>query len=166
MKRHAPIIAICLTGVFLFNMLGYCLFSILIISHKKDTFNKIVSGNFHEKELIQLTASDLQTANWEDEKEFEWNEEMYDVVKQEIKDGQTMYTCKKDTKEDILKKNKKEASDKSSEKKMIEMNKIFVQSPTINLPCFIQNVVKKHLTTLKENYSFVHSSFIYSPPKG
>lgn len=166
MQKQAPIIALFLTSIFLFNMLGYCLFSLLIISHKKDTFNKIVSGNFDKKELVQINSSDLQNASWEDEKEFEWNGEMYDVVKQEIKDGKTIYTCKKDSKEDMLIKNKREASDKSSAKKMIEMNKIFVQSPVIQLPCFVPNVVKSHTANLEENYSFNFSSLLYSPPKG
>ena len=166
MQKQAPIIAVGLTVIFLFNILGYCLFSVLIISHKKHSFNEIVSGNFDIKELIQINSSDLQNAFWEDEKEFEWNGEMYDVVKRDVVDGQTIYTCKKDSKEDMLKKNKREASEKSSAKKMVQMNKIFVQSPVIHRPCFIPDVVNKLSVTIQENYSFEFSSLLYSPPKG
>lgn len=166
MKRQRPIIAFLMVLVFGFNMLGYCLFSVLILTHKKSVFNKIVSGDFEKEALCSFKEGDLKNASWEHEKEFELNGEMYDVVKKESKDGSLLYTCKKDGKEDHLKKQKRKAAEKSAAKKMVEMAKIFVQEVSTET----QNIILSWQTVMSakliDEYSFYYSSPANPPPKG
>lgn len=166
MKQQRAFIALLLVGIFIFNMLGYCMFSVLILTHQKSVFNQIISGKFEKKELCILNGSDIKNARWEHEKEFEWNEEMYDVVKKENKNGEITYTCKKDSKEDQLKNQKRKASEKSTARKMVEMVKIFVQTTTAEQPSFIFEIQKSEIGILTLDYSFYFLSISSPPPKG
>ena len=165
MKWQKSFIALLLVGVFTFNMLGYCIFSVLILTHKKSILNEIISGKFEKEELCVLKGSDIKKAKWEHENEFEWQGEMYDVLKQENKKGDLIYTCKKDTKEDQLKDQKRKAAEKSAARKMIEMTKIFVQATVVNQPCFIFGIQKIEIGTFIQGYSIHYSAILSPPPK-
>ena len=166
MKQQRAVIALLLVGVFIFNMLGYCMFSVLILTHQKSVFNQIISGEFEKKELCILNGADIKNVKWEHEKEFEWKGEMYDVVKKESKNGNITYTCKKDTKEDQLKGQKRKAAEKSASRKMVEMVKIFVQATSANQPSFILGIQKTEIGIYVKDYSFSFSSIYTPPPKG
>lgn len=166
MKRQRSFIALLMVGIFAFNMLGYCLFSVLILTHKKSVFHKIVSGKFGKEELCNFKASEIKNVRWEHDKEFEWNEEMYDVVKKETREGDIVYTCKKDTKEDHLKKQKRKASEKSAAQKMVKLAKIFVQTPISNENAFISSGLVASTASFTEKYLFQYSPPINPPPKG
>ncbi len=166
MCSKRPYIALLLVGVFSFNILGYGLFSLLIVTHKKGEFNRIISGDFKKEELCILKGSAIKNAQWEHAREFEWKGEMYDVVKKENKDGDVLYTCKKDTKEDHLKKQSRKAAEKSTTKKMNEMSKIFVQIPPIDHSEFLLNTTNNKLSAMQNDYSFAYSLLLTPPPKG
>ncbi len=165
MKTLKPAIAFMLMSAFAFNLLGYCLFSVLILTHKKSTFHKIIQGRFKQGELVTIPASDLKNAHWEHEKEFEWNHHMYDIVKTENKNGDILYTCKKDDFEDHLKKQKRKAAEKSAAKKMAEMNKIFIQHAFNTIPEFIQITQKKNMRIFQNKYLFIYAASSNPPPK-
>jgi hypothetical protein len=166
MKKWRSYISLMLAGVFSFNMLGFCFFSVLILTHKKSVFNKIVSGDFEQESLISLAASDLKSAIWEHEKEFEWNGEMFDVVKQKNIDGQIIYSCKKDTKEDHLKKQKRKAGEKEAGKKMVHLLKIFVQTASTCKTKLIKDSIKTDIIFLFEDELFPFLTEFNPPPKG
>lgn len=71
---------------------------------KQNIKHQLVSG-LSESELVNLTFSltDAQTKlNWEHSKEFEFNGEMYDVVKQENHGDSISYFCILDNEETAL----------------------------------------------------------------
>lgn len=166
MKIHRSLIAVFLVVVFAFNMLGYCLFSVLIVTHKKYVFNKIMSGEMDNEEVCVLHEADIIGAEWEHEKEFSWKGEMYDVIKKEYSKDGTIYTCKKDVKEDQLINQKRKSEERSAGTKMIKMTKIFVQSAVCYEIHFTLISVKQSVSTVFKNYSFLYSTIIVPPPKG
>lgn len=132
MKKLRPAIALSLIGAIAFNVLGYCFFSILILTHKKSTFYKLLHGEFEQAVLVEFKEGDVTNARWEHDREFELDGNMYDIVKIKNQDGSTIYLCKKDTREDHLKKQKRKAAEKQTAKKLSELNGIFVQISSIH----------------------------------
>jgi hypothetical protein len=165
LKKQKSILAVFLIGVFTFNTLGFCLFSTLILIHKKSVFNKILSGDFKSEEMFVLEENQISNARWVHKHEFEWKGEMYDVVKTKTSNGHKSYTCKKDTKEDMLKKQQRKASEKSSRKKMVELLKIFVQANHIHKPLLMVNATKVENAILVNKYSSKHPKILSPPPK-
>lgn len=58
----------------------------------------------HEEKLVLLkfTGAEKKLLNWHHSKEFEYREEMYDIVKTQVKDDTTFYWCWWDQKETEL----------------------------------------------------------------
>jgi hypothetical protein len=166
LKKQKSILAIFLIGVFTFNTLGFCLFSTLILIHKKSVFNKILSGDFKSEELYVLEESQISNARWVHQHEFEWKGEMYDVVKTKTVDGRKSYSCKKDSKEDLLKKQQRKASEKSSRKKMVELLKIFVQANHFQEPLLRLNTTNVESGIFVNKCSSKHLKISSPPPKG
>lgn len=94
-------------------------------------FSDILNGGYRGEELVEFVEMELTNARWEHGREFELDNNMYDVVKSEKKNGLWYFTCKKDSKEDHLKKQKRKAAEKSASKRMAQMNGIFVQVVSI-----------------------------------
>jgi hypothetical protein len=158
-RKQKTWLALFIAGVLMVNTLGYTLFSVCIITHKKWVFSRIETG-VGEEEVVVLNAANIQDAKWENKREFEWNHQMYDVVSVNQVDGNLTYTCKKDEKEDDLKKQR----EKTSHKKMSAWVKIFVQDMQIFSPRFIPVPHVGWLREIPNHYSFLYSLLFHPPP--
>lgn len=66
---------------------------------KKEMRIMIYQHQFSDSDLIQFSQKDLEKAQWIDSKEFVLNENLYDVVKIKIINGQKYHYCFLDKKE-------------------------------------------------------------------
>ena len=66
---------------------------------KKEMKINIYRHKFSDGDLIQFSEKDLEKAQWIDSKEFILNENLYDVVKTKVINGQKCYYCFLDKKE-------------------------------------------------------------------
>ena len=66
---------------------------------KKEIKIKIFRQKFSQNELHQFSENDLTKAQWTEESEFILNDDLYDVVKIKLENGQKIYYCFQDKKE-------------------------------------------------------------------
>lgn len=102
MKKAASIF---LLGIFLFNIVGYFIvFKVAQLEARKEIKTKIKLG-IPDRELtaIEFKKSDLPNIHWEKEnKEFYYQDKLYDVVKKDEKSACVIFYCIDDKQEQVL----------------------------------------------------------------
>ncbi len=142
------ILSILFLFIFIYNLLGYYGFFIIVQYQVRYEVKQKIKQSVPDEELILISVSinDNKTLTWiKASKEFRYNGEMYDVVKQEIKNKQILYYCIPDFKESKLFENLDEY-----------IQKYVADNPKQNKET--QNILKK-LT----NIYFFQAFFINSP---
>ena len=96
-----------LTGIFLLLCLVVPIATTFTFLHfhkkqiRREVKRKIIAG-IDKNELILLRLSEIESQtklNWKHSKEFEFNQQMYDIVETEVKGDTIYYWCMRDTKE-------------------------------------------------------------------
>lgn len=99
------ILHILITAIFIYNLMGYvAVFQVMEFQAKKE-IKKRIKSNLQEPELtvITVTAWNQDELNWlEDDREFIYRQQLYDVVKKETKGETIFYYCINDTREKEL----------------------------------------------------------------
>ena len=160
------IVAFLLLTVFFLNIIGYhFLFQIQQYSIKMQVKKEIRQAwkiqNATELRFSLSDRSALAKLQWEDEKEFIFNGEMYDVIEKKTDGNELIILCVKDKKESHLvsnyeRLNKETQSDPLSKNKSTILLKlitgVFIQNnvPVISIPDFSN---EKNQINLTENIS-------------
>jgi hypothetical protein len=146
------ILHILIAAIFIYNLMGYfVVFQVLKYQAKKE-IKRVIKSQVPDSELtlITVTAENQDELYWfEDEKEFKYQDMMYDIVKKIQKGNVTYYYCIKDTQENGLFANLNDhiqnhvKNDLSSNKKPISV---------------LQKAIKDYLSVAK--FSFNGNDFV------
>lgn len=123
---------------------------------EKSLRNSADIKNAVELRFALSDRSSISKIKWEDEKEFTFNGELYDVIQQKNVNGELIIQCIRDKKEthlvnDYTKLSKETQGDPASKNKSTVLLKliteIFIQTeqPVLSLPSFINNKNEKIL---------------------
>ena len=166
--------SILLLSLFL-NIVGYhFIFQIQQHNIKEDMEEYLSkSENILNATELKLPLNDISKLKWQDEKEFTYNGELYDVIQQKKVNGELIIQCIKDKKEthlvnDYTKISKETQGDPSSKNKSTVLLKlitgIFIKAeqPVVSLPSFIK---KKNTNTLCDVLSFRSKEILIPPPQ-
>jgi hypothetical protein len=166
--------SILLLSLFL-NIVGYhFIFQIQQHNIKEDMEEYLSkSENILNANELRLPLDEISKLKWQDEKEFAYNGELYDVIQQKKVNGELIIQCIKDKKEthlvnDYTKISKETQSDPSSKNKSTVLLKlitgIFIKTeqPVVSLPFYIN---KKYPTTLCDAISSGTKEILIPPPQ-
>lgn len=137
------VVAILLLTLLTFNLLGYQLLYYYRTCEAKAEMKAYLRQLPHHKDLIQLSFSDKEISQlqWEEESEFYWKGEMYDVVQRDFSNGQWNIKCLPDGKESALLKDYLNTNKKSNDSKQQALSKLLAslyllpsEKPTVTLP--------------------------------
>ena len=171
------IVAFLLLTAFFLNIIGYhFLFQIQQHSLKVNMKEYLSLKDIQSAIELNFSLSDksaFSKLEWEDEKEFRMNGELYDVIEKRKENGKLIIVCIKDKKETHLvsnydKLNKEAQGDLSSKSKStILLNLIagiFIQNelPVISIPGFVN---KKPSTILDDLISSGMKEILVPPPQ-
>ncbi|MCX6183381.1 MAG: hypothetical protein NT150_15830 [Bacteroidetes bacterium] len=139
---------------------------------KKEIKNKIKNSlPANELTIVRCTPNNEHELKWEDDKEFIYKENRFDVVKKtRNKDGSITYYCINDTQEKQLFANlhklvkDKSGAENSLIKRMIEVHWIMGNSAEDKEFNFPVNL-KQNNFSFAFSYQFLHSKSISSPPE-
>ena len=151
---------ILLTALFL-NIIGYHFIFQMQQHQVKEDMKEYLSSSKDIQNAVELRfsladASSISKLKWEEEKEFTYNGEMYDVIKKENANGELVIQCIKDKKETHLVNNYEKVS-KETQGDPLSKNKstgllklitgifIYTEQPVLSLPSFINNKNEKIL---------------------
>lgn len=166
--RYHRTVAYCLLTLMSFQ---YLLFYPIAMLGKELAKEEMFSKLKHEIPLHLLCKiKNSKTLIWENANEFEYNGEMYDVVKSSItSSGETVYYCVNDEKEsDIVKHIENHRKKNEEEKKsMQKSNVIFsIDFNTVKTKCMLIIEEKlKQKFSYANYYKFDLYSFISQPPQ-
>ena len=156
------------------NIIGYhFIFQVQQYKVKEDMREHINSEDIRNATELRFSLADLTKLKWEDENEFTFNGEMYDVIQKNESNGELILQCIKDKKETHLVNNyaklsKETQGDPSSKNKSTVLLKlitgIFIQTeqPVISLPSFIN---EKNENTLCDALSSRIKEILIPPPQ-
>jgi len=97
--------AILFLGIFILQAFGYFFTYRVIKWHiHKEVTSQISLGQYHSSALtrISLTQEQLRLLEWEEENEFRYQEEWYDVIESKRSGDSTIFFCIKDDKDTQL----------------------------------------------------------------
>lgn len=122
-----------------------------------------------ELELLKFTKSEEEEQlEWEDSEEFEFNNEMYDIIVKEVKGDTTYYWCWRDTKETELNKKLDDlfvngfGSDKQNNDTQKRLSNIF--KSLYYKKKIVTQTFPHHPILENSHYCFSNISFSSSPP--
>ena len=122
----------------------------------------------HHKDVVQLSLTKVESNQlyWEDEDEFEYKGEMYDVIDRKLTEGVWHIRCVADTKEtDLLneyQKNNKHSS--SGESTIVQLITMQFDLPTNTFLKQPQDIVRKYFTDYSSSLTDVASEVLLPPP--
>ena len=145
------------------------------LKHQKSTVRSEVKQNMiagldkQDLVLLKFTTQESKTKlHWEHFKEFEYNDQMYDIVETQIKGDTTYYWCWQDNEETKLNKQLDELlayalgnnpQNKDSQKQLSDIFELFYHfEPGENAHAFSQ------FSTKNSHYGFSCIIFSFSPP--
>ena len=96
--------AIILLSCLLCALVGYRLVFEVRLYHLKTEMRLNLKNGLHRENLLSFTFTntELNSLEWEEESEFRYKGEMFDVVRMTARDGQTQILCIPDFKEEKL----------------------------------------------------------------
>lgn len=160
-KLTSILLLVCLS----FILFGYHLVFYFQVENAKAEMMASLKNQKGHRDVIQLsfTESDVKQLVWEDEKEFRFNGEMYDVVEKEQKSGQLVIHCIPDKKETTLIKEYQKNNKHNRSDSIVELvNAQFVLPSEYSVKPLQRNITK---TYFERSYSLLsRASFIFIPP--
>lgn len=169
-KGLQKLIAIVLLGCLLMTTVGYHLVFRVQLHHLKAEMKRNLRNARNRKELTELSfdADQLQQLAWEDEQEFNWKGEWYDVVEKKMVNGRLHVLCIADKKEKKLLENYQENTDKHHKGGLASLVKLIMTS----FICTAVDVLyrpQKELTLVFEQFSsrtlFRPTTLFKEPPE-
>ncbi len=152
MKKYFSILLIV---VFLLNAIGVAVY----FPVQKFLIKKEIKKNLPEKALFSITlnSNNKHELNWEDDDEFHYKGDLYDVLKKkENHDGSTTFFCVNDSKENALFVNMdKLIKEKSSKGNLLLKN--MMQLQWMHPASKQKNIVDFPLSKNKNNFSYSFS---------
>lgn len=162
-KWLKPISMIVLTSVVVYTV-GVFLTFVIVEHHHHEYIEQYIKENYESDLHVKFTLNELKNASWEDEKEFELNGKMYDVVKVENNNGTIVVVCFDDSKEKEL---ENKFDDIRSKTKEINKNvKVNLYPPVLThteIKSWWSNVFE--FTLVDSTYVDYFISIIKLPPK-
>lgn len=139
-------------------------YALRVSGHKKRISKALHSGQFDSK-LLAIRSSETRDLKWENEHEFVFNNEKYDIVKTSYQNGELVYHCIND-------KDEKQLIGKmaGSEKKSGEMDEIlkkFNLQMNASFPAVLfkpTDAAGKEIAYVESGYEYLFLHAVYRPP--
>lgn len=143
---------------------------------KKEVKSKMIAG-IDKKELVFLkfSSKEINTKlNWEDAKEFEFNEQMYDVVYKKTTNDSISMWCWNDNKETNLNKQlakvlnsvfQKDSNSKDKKNKVFKFYQLLYFEPIFSWKPLDVNCFTKIIFSKKSGYLSIYKHINIPPPK-
>ena len=126
------------------------------------------AGNRKDVMELAFTTSQMRELEWEEEHEFRWNGEMYDVIEKRTEQDKILIRCIADKKEKLLleeyQKNieKNQGWGKASLVKLLTANYLI---PAISLPAIPQRNLSKNYFSFSSCLCSIPHAILTPPPK-
>jgi hypothetical protein len=166
-KISAFILMICL----FFTVMGYhFIFRMRISEAKKEMKARLLAQDSPELIQFDLTPEKVSSLEWEDEKEFLLNGQMFDVVEMNSLQGVVILKCIPDHKEtalieQYLKTNQGNSTEKGPWLALLEMAGAQFLSPTIVYPLPSELCINKTFCNFSENIFSTAFPILTPPPR-
>jgi hypothetical protein len=166
-KISAFILMICL----FFTVMGYhFIFRMRINEAKQEMKARLLAQNSSELTQFELTPEKMSALEWEDEKEFVLDGQMYDVVEMKSDSGTISLKCIPDHKETALieqyiKTNTSSGSEKKPWLPLLQLATAQFIIPSINCPLPLSFEIHNPFPSLSVNISSVFFPISVPPPR-
>lgn len=164
--RKITAIAILIT--FLFATVGYHFAFRIHLNHVKAQIKRSLRRSGSRRGVVELTftASQAQQLEWEEEHEFRWQSEMYDVIEKRTEGDKVVIRCIADKKEKKLLEDYQNNTEKSQGWGKTSLAKLITASyikPTITVPIVPQKSLSKNYFSFSSLLCF-RPHTIFTPP--
>ncbi|MFL5810462.1 MAG: hypothetical protein ACJ749_13135 [Flavisolibacter sp.] len=166
-KISAFILIICL----FFTVMGYhFIFRMRINEAKKEMFSRLLAQNSPELTVFSLSTEKINELEWENEKEFSLNGQMFDVIEMKSSNGLIILKCMPDHKETALidqyiKTNGGNNSEKQPWMVMLELATAQFVAPSTVLTLPVEKNISKTFPSFSSKLSSAISPIITPPPR-
>lgn len=149
------------------TMLGYHLVFHFQLTAAKLEMKKFLQNRKDHKDVVQLSFSSEQAKQlyWEEENEFRYNGQMYDVIEKKTQENQIIIRCIPDKKETALlneyQKNNNRNSANSTIVQLITAQFILPADHSLQQP---EKILKKNFTDFSSSLQNLASTILPPPP--
>jgi hypothetical protein len=150
-----------------FTLLGYHLIFNHQLSAVKSEMKAFLKSQKDYKDVVQLSLNEKESKQvyWENENEFRYNGEMYDVIEKKIKGNQIVIRCIPDKKETALlneyQKNNKSKSSNLTLLQLITAPYVLPVDHSMKQP---EKIIKKRFINLSSSLQNTASAVLLPPP--